>query len=69
MIRIGPANNVPNIKNKIESTSRIWFLARNVKPITTGKIVSKKKKSYRSKGPKVARPMKNLEASISITFG
>ena len=42
---------------------------RNVNPITTGNIVSIRKKSYLSKGPNVARPMKNFDVSICITFG
>ena len=69
IIRIGPANNVPKIKNKIDSVSFACFFARNVSPTSTGKIVSNKKKSYLSSGPKVARPIKNLEESMCITFG
>ena len=60
---------VPNIKNKIESISFIWLFAKKVSPTTTGKIVNNKRKSYRSKGPKVAIPMKNFEGSVCITFG
>ena len=68
-IRIGPANKVPKIKNKIESVSLIQFFASSVNPTTTGKIVISKRKSYLSKGPNVASPMKNFDASICITFG
>ena len=60
---------VPNIKNKIESTSFTWLLLKKVSPTTTGKIVNNRRKSYLSKGPKVAIPMKNFDASICITFG
>ena len=69
IIRIGPASNVPKIKNKIESVSLMLFLASNVNPTTTGKIAIKIKKSYLSKGPKVASPMKNFEGSNFKTFG
>ena len=68
-IRIGPANKVPKIKNKIESVSLIQFFASRVNPTTTGKIVISKRKSYLSKGPNVASPMKNFDSSICITFG
>ena len=68
-IRIGPANNVPKIKNKIESVSLMLFFVSNVNPITTGKIVISKRKSYLSRGPNVARPMKNFDESTCITFG
>jgi len=68
-IRIGPANKVPKIKNKIESVSLMLFFASNVNPTITGKIVISKRKSYRSKGPNVASPMKNFDESICITFG
>ena len=61
MIRIGPAINVPRIKNNIESICRILFFVRNVSPTTTGNIVSSKSKSYRNNGPNVAIPMKNFE--------
>ena len=60
---------VPNIKNKIESTSFTWLFLKKVSPTTTGKIVNNRRKSYLSKGPKVAIPMKNFDASICITFG
>ena len=36
---------------------------------TTGKIVIKRRKSYLSRGPNVASPMKNFEGSICIIFG
>ena len=68
-IRIGPANKVPKIKNKIESVSLMLFFASNVNPTITGKIVISKRKSYLSKGPNVASPMKNFDESICITFG
>ncbi len=68
-IRIGPANKVPKIKNKIESVSLMLFFASSVNPTTTGKIVISKRKSYLSKGPNVASPMKNFEGSICMTFG
>ena len=42
---------------------------KKVSPTTTGKIVNNRRKSYLSKGPKVAIPMKNFDASICITFG
>ena len=67
-IRIGPANKVPKIKNKIESVCLMLFFA-SVNPTVTGKIVISKRKSYLSKGPNVARPMKNFDASICMTFG
>ena len=68
-IRIGPANKAPKIKNRIESVSLIQFFVSNVNPTTTGKIVISKRKSYLNKGPNVARPMKNFEGSICMTFG
>jgi len=68
-MRIGPANKVPKIKNKIESVSLKLFFASNVKPTTTGKIVISRKKSYLSRGPNVASPIKNFDESIWITFG
>ena len=68
-IRIGPANKVPKIKNKIESVSLKLFFASNVNPTTTGKIVINKRKSYLNRGPNVASPIKNFEESICITFG
>ncbi len=68
-IRIGPANKVPKIKNKIESVCLMLFFASSVNPTVTGKIVISKRKSYLSKGPNVARPMKNFDASICMTFG
>ena len=68
-IRIGPAKKVPKIKNNIESVSLKLFFASSVNPTTTGKIVISKRKSYLSKGPNVASPMKNFDASICITFG
>ena len=68
-IRIGPANKVPRIKNKIESVSLKLFFASSVNPKTTGKNVINKRKSYLSRGPKVASPMKNFDVSICITFG
>ena len=45
------------------------FFASSVNPTTTGKIVISKRKSYLSKGPNVASPMKNFDESICITFG
>ncbi len=68
-IRIGPANNVPKIKNKIESVSLMLFFANSVNPTVTGKIVISKRKSYLSKGPNVASPIKNFDSLICITFG
>ena len=60
----GPINHIMEIKNKIESVSLKLFFASNVKPTTTGKIVISRKKSYLSRGPNVASPMKNFEESI-----
>ena len=68
-IRIGPDNNVPRIRKRIESTCFRLFFARYVKPTTTGRSVRIKKKSYLSRGPNVARPMKNFEESIFNTPG
>ena len=68
-IRIGPAKKVPKIKNNIESVSLKLFFASSVNPTTTGKIVISKRKSYLSKGPNVASPMKNFDVSTCITFG
>ena len=66
---MGPANKVPKIKNKIESVSLKLVFTSSVNPTTTGRIVIKRRKSYLSKGPNVASPMKNFEGSICITFG
>ena len=68
-IRIGPASNVPKIKNKIESVSLMPLFVKSVNPTTTGRIVISKRKSYLSKGPNVASPIKNFDASICMTFG
>ncbi|MBO48545.1 MAG: hypothetical protein CL686_00235 [Candidatus Nitrosopelagicus sp.] len=68
-IRIGPDSKVPKIKNKIESVSLMPLFVNSVNPTTTGRIVISKRKSYLSKGPNVASPMKNFDASICITFG
>ena len=64
MIRIGPAINVPRIRNKMGLTCLLYFFVSRVRPTTTGKKVNNKKKSYLSKGPKVASPMKNFDGSI-----
>ncbi len=45
-------------------TCLLYFFVSRVRPTTTGKKVNNKKKSYLSKGPKVASPMKNFDGSI-----
>ena len=69
MIRIGPAMSVPRIKNNTVSISFRLFFAKYVNPATIGKKVNSKKKSYLSKGPNVASPIKNLDGSIFTTSG
>ena len=61
--------SVPRIKNNIVSISFRLFFVMNANPTTIGKKVNSKKKSYLSKGPNVASPIKNFDGSIFMTSG